>query len=599
MKLKTVYSTIALIFVVVGLALWKLNETYRIEKLSVKQNQLQTQLTSLRSALVSQLSQLRNTLSTYTVQIDESKINWVQLKPFYALALVQEDALNALTVTKLFVQSGSVAERWNPSTLQDYLKAKVSGNQLLRAQTFKDGSGLPHLALAVFDREKRNNIPRSGVLVVGDISYFQRFFDLQRTSSITQVLLTADKQVAAHSEYEYVGNNSDENKISELNFFVDRQEMRGTNLTLLSYSSKNAQSYLHTPLSVLGTILGLAFLMSGVLLFAVKPEKQVTDESYPRAKSSSADAARVQKTAPVKNLESEDESTGLGFTLSAPTSQPLTREVPVKVEKPKFVPLLLDQEEQVVSIQVQASLQQALFNVDRQLKAHGVTISKEFVSSEMIDLDYPKFIKIFENILLTVAQNISGNKKRIQLRSYDSEKLTSVEIQAPLASFNLHEAIPPVLKQGHCEFTQLASSAGEAILKFTFARPEEKLEKPSISVTPPALPVASSEPRFELSEEDVEDFKMPEKKLALKPKPSVIQDDLDIDALLSLDDEPASQQVTETKKSKISIEKEMQPSKFKLDDKMSIVEDPVINVDTQESKKVDKAKVKIRRPEKG
>ncbi len=63
MKLKTVYSTIALIFVVVGIALWKLNDTYRTEKISVKQNQLQTQLTALRSSLVSQISQLRNTLS--------------------------------------------------------------------------------------------------------------------------------------------------------------------------------------------------------------------------------------------------------------------------------------------------------------------------------------------------------------------------------------------------------------------------------------------------------------------------------------------------------------------------------------------------------
>ena len=82
------------------------------------------------------------------------------------------------------------------------------------------------------------------------------------------------------------------------------------------------------------------------------------------------------------------------------------------------------------------------------------------------------------------------------------------------------------------------------------------------------------------------------------------QNDLDIDALLSLDDEPDTEKtgsgVTAAPvKPKIDIEKEMQPSKFKLDDKMSIVEDPVIDIEPTEEKKADQTKVKIRRPEKG
>lgn len=580
MKLKTVYSTIALIFVVVGIALWKLNDTYRSEKISVKQNQLQTQLTALRSSLVSQISQLRNTLSAYTVQIDESKINWVQLKPFYALAIVQEDGLNRLTVSKLFLQSGSVAERWNATTVQQYLQAKVSGNQLLRAQTFKDASGLSHLALVVFDREKRNNQPRSGVMVVGDVSYFQRFFDLQRTSSITQVLLTADKQVAAHSEYEYVGNFSDENKVSEASFFVDRQEIRGTNLNLLSYSSKKANSNLDIPLSILGIVVGLAFLMAGVLLFVAKPEKEPVQ-------ASAASALKTMKAKPVM----EEEVMGIGLGASAPVPQPMARRTGLPQAKPSFIPLSFDHEPQVVPIQIQACVQQALFNVDRQLKANGVTVGKEFVSGETVVLDYPKFIKIFENILLTVSQSLTGSKKRIQIRSYDSDALTTLEIQAPVASLNLHEQIVPALTEASCEFSQVSSSAGEAIFRFAFTRPEE-LEH----VKAPVL-----EKRFELTEEDAGHFKMPEKLTPVAVAKPAAQNDLDIDALLSLDDEPGASEkaeVTQTK-SKINLEKEMQPAKFKLDEKMSIVEDPVIDIETSEDTKADKTKVKIRRPEKG
>lgn len=575
MKLKTVYSTIALIFVVVGLALWKLNDTYRTEKIAVKQNQLQTQLTALRSSLVSQISQLRNTLSVYTVQIDESKINWVQLKPFYALAVVQEDGSNRLTISKLFSQSGSVAERWSSATLQQYLQAKVSGNQLLRAQTFKDSNGLVHLALVAYDREKRNNQPRSGVMVVGDVSYFQRFFDLQRTSSITQVLLTADKQVAAHSEYEYVGNLSDENKISESNFFVDRQEIRGTNLNLLSYSSKKAQSHLNIPLSMLGIIIGLAFLMAGVLLFVAKSET----------------VSQTSKLAPL----AEKEMMGVGLNATAPVPQPAARKTGMSAVKSNLVPLSFNHEPQIVPIQVQACVQQAIFNVDRQLKANGVSVSKEFVSAETVVLDYPKFIKIFENILLTIMQSLTDNKKRIQLRSYDAGSLTTLEIQASVPSLKLHELIVPALAEVACEFSQVASSAGEAIFRFTFTRPEDldRTQTPASLETLQKAVASTIEKRFELTEENTTDFQIPEK-ITPTMQSAKPQNDLDIDALLSLDEG----EVTQTKP-KINLEKEMQPAKFKLDEKMSIVEDPVIDIESTEDKKADLTKVKIRRPEKG
>ena len=582
MKLKTVYSSIALIFLVVGVALWKLNDTYRAEKSSVRQNQLQTQLTALRSSLVSQISQLRNTLSAYTVQIDESKINWVQLKPFYALGVVQEDGSNRLTVNKLFLQSGSPAERWNASTVQLNLADKITGNQLLRVQTFKDSSGLVHLAMIVFAKEKRNAQPRSGVMVVGDVSYFQRFFDLQRTSAITQVLMTLDKKVAAHSEYEYVGSKSDENKIGDESFFVDRQELRGTNLVLLSYTLKKAGAPLDIPLPILGIILGLGFLMSGILLYVAKPEIA---------------AARAQKVKSHYEEES-DANEEFGFAppapqVAVPVPQPLkaSAQQPESL-KPMVPPIDLSGESQVVSIQVQASVQQALFNIDRQLKSQGVTVKKEFVSGESVQMDYPRFIKIFENVLLSIAQQLTG-KKKIQLRSYDDEMQTVLEIQAQVQEFNLHPAIIPELVNADAEFSQVASSAGEAIFRFTFTRSESSRQT-AAPVVPVTKTKAPAEVRFELSDDDLGDLK-----LAPVAAVNPVQNDLDIDALLSLDDDVPSAMKTAPVKAEEKIEKEMQPAKFKLDEKMSIVEDPEINIAATEDNKADKTKVKIRRPEKG
>lgn len=571
MKLKTVYFSVILIFLVVGIALWKLNDTYRAEKSSAKQNQIQTQLTSLRSSLISQISQLRNTLSAYTLQIDESKINWVQLKPFYALALVQEDTANRLFVNKLFLQSGSVAERWNSSALQLSLADKVTGNQLLRAQTFKDSSGLVHLALVVFDKEKRNGQSRSGVMVVGDVSYFQRFFDLQRTSSITQVLMTLDKKVAAHSEYEYVGNKSEESKIKDDHFFVDRQELRGTNLVMLSYASKKAGTSLNIPLPILGIILGLGFLMAGILVYVSKPEIVHEDKS-----------ATVPEVTPSKVVR----TLPLNTQIEALTQTPSPYPVPVQTQTSALaIPALdLSGESQVVSIQIQASVQQALFNIDRHLKNKGVSVHKEFVSAESVQIDYPKFIKIFENILLSIAQQVTI-KKRIQLRTYDDGLQTTLEIQAAVEDCNIHPAILTELVNADATFSKVVSSAGEAIFKFTFNRQElvQKMSKPK----------QLTETRFELSEDS-----MSETVISPAVNMSSVKNEIeiDIDALLSLDDEVTTEAIVKTEK---LIEKEMQPAKFKLDEKMSIVEDPEINIATAEENQIDKIKVKIRRPEKG
>lgn len=553
MKLKNVYSIIAVIFLIVGVALWKLNATYRAEKIALGQNQLQTQLTALRSSLVSQISQLRNILSAYSVQIDESKINWIQLKPFYVLAIVQEDSQNRLTINKLFAQSGTVAERWNSVGLQQNLSARVSGNQLLRTQVFKDSNELKHLALVVFDREKRNNQSRNGIMVVGDVSYFQRFFDLQRTSGVTQVLLTSDKTVAAHSEYDYVGNLSEEGGISQDLFFIDKQEMRGANLTLLSYASKKANSYLDIPLPILGIIIGLGFIMSGILLFVVKPSKEISTQPA---------SSKLISPSEIAVTESAVTAAQIGKPVSA-----------IKNE----IPLVLDQESQVVPIQIQACVQQALFNIERQLKKNSININKEFVSWETLSLDYPRFVKIFENILLNVERGLAANKRKIFLRSYDIGSLTVLEVQAPVSRFVLNNQIEPELQKNGAEFTRTTSSAGDLILKFTFFRQEKNADQ-----LPPI-------PRSKTPV--IDSVVVP---VAL-PLPETSQD-LDIDAILSLDDETEAKSATTVK---LDLAKEMQPAKFKLEDKMAVVENPEINIELSDKKQVEQIKVKIRRPEKG
>lgn len=651
MKLKQVYTSIALVFFVVTLVIWKLNDIYKNEKNAQRQNTLQAQSVALRSTLASQISQLRNILSGYSLQIEESKINWIQLKPFYVLGVVQEDARNQLTVSKMYVQSGSAADRWNAQYIQQKLNIKSTNQSLTRVQLFVDQSNIKQLALIFFDQDKKSNPARVGVFVIGDISFLQRFFDLQRTGTTTQALLNTDNVVAAHSEYEYVSSVSKELNIPENKNFVDKQELRGTNLYLVNYINKSSSAYLSMPISILGIILGLGFMISGILVYvsrqqqadfevanivtekkgasssALLPNKESAQVMPPpvpdliKSKNKLTSAADFEKSeqefqrqlkqmtsnnaAVIKAEEiaqqSLQEQTAQDFVAQTQTQHIVSSER-VQVEEsiqtePQAIAFVkpLHHDEQILPVQVQACVQQAIFNVDKQLRKSGAKITKDFQSFDSVLIDYNLFIKIFENIFINISINLADSDvKNLSMKSLDDELFVRLNIEASTKrNIYISDDIKNELQKIKCEFEQ-SFYDNRLVLRFQFMKPMQKVSvlEPVVRdldstaiVSPEQTPVLDSEEKTSAGIV-AEMISMPE--------------DLDIDSILSIDDEEKTiveTVVNSSAQAPLDLEKEMRTLKIKLEESSDVVEKPDIKIVKNEPTS-DKLQIKIRKPNK-
>ncbi|MFN3454674.1 MAG: hypothetical protein ACK41T_06895 [Pseudobdellovibrio sp.] len=594
MKFKYVYYSIALVFLVVGLFIWKLNDVYRSEKSVLRQTQVQAQSTALRTALVNQLAQLKNILSSYTVQIDESQINWVQIKPFYVLAQVQETAEGQIIVSKMFAQTGSQGERWSQEALQLYLGIPIKNQEPMRVQLFLDQAGTKHLALTFFDQPKQQGLSRSGIIVVGDSTYFQKFFDTQRTSQVTQALVVQNQIVVGHSQSDYIGSISDEAKLANDKFFKDKQELRGTNLTLLSYSAKNSKNAgLNIPTPILGLILGLGFLVSGLLVFMARPDNQRKNTVNTEAKE-----VKVQDDVPTPKLKLTER----------PQEVSAVKEFKLQAfKKPVIVPLILPERTEPIRLQIQACAQQALFNVNRKLKQNSITVEKDFASVESVILDQSRYVKVFENIYLTLVEYIATEPKltlrRLDIRSYDQEMFSVVEVHTPITGVQFSQELLAELGTVGCVFSEEKNESNEVSYRFSF--PKAPPEVPSESELKEDLVKIEEKPSLETVKASL----VGEPKVQTKKN---VQDDLDIDAILSLEDDEVTyvpevelqmnevekeiKEDVHVKKNKVDLEKEMQPVKYKLDD-VVVVKEPDIEMDELDKKnKADQFKVKIRRP---
>ncbi|MFN3697592.1 MAG: hypothetical protein ACK4VO_09130 [Pseudobdellovibrio sp.] len=653
MKLKQVYTSIALVFFVVTLVIWKLNDIYKNDKNALRQNAIQAQSIALRSTLASQISQLRNILSGYSLQIEESKINWIQLKPFYVLGVVQEDARNQVVVSKMFTQSGSSAERWNAQYLQQKLNVKSTNQSLTRVQLFVDQANVKQLVLIFFDQDKKTNPSRSGVFVVGDISFLQRFFDLQRTGSTTQTLLTSDNLVAAHSEYEYVASVSKELNSIENKNFVDKQELRGTNLFLVNYANQNSTNMLSMPVPILGIIIGLGFMISGILVYVMRSqvdsENQIfvsksKDASYKTAAQRSAEmptppavpdmlkskltsAADFEKSeiefkrqlqqmtsTAVASTQNEDHiQTQINVThfteQSLPVKSTMIAEERFEVKPIAFIKPI-DHQDQTSAVQIQACVQQAIFNVDKKLKKAGVKITKDFQSFDTVIIDYNLFVKIFENIFLNVSIYFSeSDVKNLTLKSIDDDLFVRLNIEATTTqNIYLSDDIKNELNKIKCEYEQ-SFYENRLVLRFQFIKPKQKISAldnssvQNLQVEPKEITFieqgldSGKELHNEVTQSGAgiisELMKMPE--------------DLDIDSILSIDDEKTVVQKQEfvqqdaqdlEKTQTFNLEKEMRTLKVKLDDPKELtVERPDIHVAKVEPVS-EKIQIKIRKPTK-
>ncbi len=570
MKPKHVYFSIAFVFIIVGLVLWQLNDIYRDEKQNQKQSFQQTQLTSLRTTVSAQISQMRNTVSTYFLKIDEKQINWVQLKPFYFLGLIKESQSGQITVEQVYTLVGSKAESWSASSVQRYFKAPIRGDDLTKVKVFQDAFGDKHTAVIFFDKDLRSNMQRTGVMLIGDVSFLQNFFELQRSQLTTQTLLTNDQLVVAHSQFNYVSHTSDEAKASKDKFFTERQEIRGTNLFLFSYSPIKSSAMIHIPYSVVGLILGLTFLISGVLVFIAKPldkavrlaEKNHRDQLFQKTVSEQLQGPVEQKPAEQKItfgsavIKKVDEKTNPNFP-KTPPPQAVDSSGAQVVSRIKWP----DELSIVNSNVVQASFQQSLFNVDRLLKNAQITVSKSFNSSEPVQVDQAFLVYFFDYFLSDMANNSQHLKHLVMnVRTYDADHFTTLEIQSAYKKKWMTDDLKNLFQKMSCHIQDSENANGDSVLQFIFTRPLGQIA--DITKTNHAY---------------IQD------EVTLTTAHADLKTDLDLDKLLSLDDD--------------IVKNEMQPSQYKIDQRINIIEEPVLSHSLRQGSELDQFQAQIRKPQ--
>ena len=371
---------------------------------------------TVKTSVSSQISAIRNVVSSYEIEIKENQINWVQLDPFFAVARLQKQNSGQYSVVQLAGRSGTMAERWSPSFLEKALAVGQSkSDKAIQARLFKDRAGGKYLIL-IFNSQSSNP-----TAVIGMADYFQKYFDLERGGRMTSALLTSNQMLAGHTESDYIATVSDEAKLSPQKYILAQDEIAGTNLSALSYiSKKSVASSWMVPWSVIGLISGFGFVLIGLLFYGLDPlEKKV--ERYRKQERENIFKDMVQSE--IKSNEALSEHTTESLSLVDKSKEDTVNKAQEAFSEP---------EGELAEATLNGPLQQAIFNLDSVFKHAHITIEKDISTRLSHSFYYGHVIKAFENILRNCIEALSEKKtdRRITIRGYDIESnCTVIEIQ--------------------------------------------------------------------------------------------------------------------------------------------------------------------------
>ncbi len=431
MKTRLVVKLIAVLVLLLSVVLYKMNDFYKQEKIFQAESQVHKQIISVKTAVSSQLSTLRNTLSSYDVEIKENKINWVQLDPFFGIARLQKKSDGAFSVLQFIGRSGTQGERWNTTYLEKALAVrKTKSDQPIQARLFKDRNGSKFITL-IYSLSASQQIA-----VVGTAEYFQKYFDIERGGTMTAALLTSDHILVAHSESDYVATASDEDQLSGKKYIIEKEEIAGTNLVAISYVLRKsiAASWM-IPWSVVCLIFGFGFVLIGLLFYGLDPlDKKI--ERYKKQERETIFKETVQSEILQNHKEqiAAHEITDKKDQVEAEIINKTRTETVVQVQEAFAEPT-----GELAEATLNGPLQQALFNLDSILKQSQIKIEKDISTRIEHPIFYGAFIKSFENILRNAiealnaqdgkeSQNLQAQKK-ITIRAYDVDQITIIEIQ--------------------------------------------------------------------------------------------------------------------------------------------------------------------------
>lgn len=340
--------------VLLAAIVYKMNDYFKSERRTTVEAKLHQKTALLKTAVASQISQIRNTLSSYEQQLDEAHINWVQLDPFFAIAHLDVKT-GAPRVTQMLARSGTPAERWNAQFLnQALLLNKPQKETPVMAQMFQSKQGAKFLVLRFSVADGKQ------IAVVSGVEFFQKFFDLERGEKSVALLSTTEDMLVAHSEGDYVATVTPETRLSKKKYLFERDEILGTNLIVMNYILKSkVASGFAAPWSIAGVVLGFGCILIAVLFYSLDPIERkmerykrqeraqvykdtlgglVTQSTIPQLRQKAADdfkagvratpEAKVQQQNSVVEPESKTQAPKKFYS-----TQPVEQELPVENEQ--------------------------------------------------------------------------------------------------------------------------------------------------------------------------------------------------------------------------------------------------------------------------
>lgn len=260
----------AILLILLAIVVYKLSGYFKNEKLYAAETLVRNKVVLAKTSVSSQLTQLRNTLSSYENGLEESNINWVGLDPFFAIASLNSNFNNTdrkLKVSQILVRSNTPAEGWNSAYLEKALSIYGSKNKSpILVQVFKDKAGGKFLIIRFRTTESKE------LAVVGSADYFQKFFDLERGEKSTALLANTENILVAHSEGDYITTQTSETRLSKKKYLFEKEEIAGTNLIAMNYILKsNIAEGLAVPWPIVGVVAGFGCILLAILFYSLDP----------------------------------------------------------------------------------------------------------------------------------------------------------------------------------------------------------------------------------------------------------------------------------------------------------------------------------------
>ncbi|MGZ3692571.1 MAG: hypothetical protein ACXVAX_13765, partial [Pseudobdellovibrio sp.] len=249
--------------VLLGLLVYKLNDYFRNDKTYAMQAQIRKGVITTKTSVSAQLAQLRNAISGYENGFSDTNINWVQLDPFFVIANVDNPGNGQFKVNSLIARSNTPGERWNAAYLEKALQINRSAEKApILVQLFKDRANSKFILIRFALVENKE------IVLASTADYFQKFFDIERGSRNTSLLITTESMLAGHTEADYIATASKEANLSTSKYVIEKEEIVGTNLSAVSYvlKSKIVPPFA-IPWSIVGVVIGLGFILVGVLYY--------------------------------------------------------------------------------------------------------------------------------------------------------------------------------------------------------------------------------------------------------------------------------------------------------------------------------------------